>query len=163
MLEAVPAPLPRDGRGLMEGGRVVVTDDGRGVTVELAARLEAAGIAVDRLGGDERPVDWTSPSAIAAAVDEVRSRGAIAGIVHAMPIGQSPEGDPVREDWSDRIDDAVKGLFLLARATAADLDSAADAGGSCLIAATAMGGRFAAGGVDATPGSFPARAASPGW
>ncbi len=74
VLEAVPAPLPRDGRGLMEGGRVVVTDDGSGVTVELAARLEAAGIAVDRLGGDERPVDWTSPSAIAAAVDEVRSR-----------------------------------------------------------------------------------------
>ncbi len=49
----------------------------------------------------------------------------------------------------------MKGLFLLARATAADLDSAADAGGSCLIAATAMGGRFAAGAVDNDAGFFP--------
>ena len=155
MLEAVAAPLPRDRRGLMAGGRVVITDDGRGVAAELAARLEAAGLAVERLGGPDRPVEWTSPSAIDAAVDEVRSRGSIAGLVHAMPLGQAaPAGSGV-EDWSDRMGDAVKGLFLLAKSTAADLESAAEAGGSCLIAATAMGGRFAAGGDGEDASFFP--------
>jgi NAD(P)-dependent dehydrogenase (short-subunit alcohol dehydrogenase family)/acyl carrier protein len=144
VLESVSAPLPRARRGLMSGGRVVVTDDGRGVAVELAARLEAAGVAVERLGGPGRPVEWTSPSAIEAAVDEVRSRGAIAGLVHAMPMRQSAPAEPGGEGWSDRIGDGVKGLFLLAKATAADLESAAEAGGACLVAATAMGGRFAA-------------------
>ncbi len=79
VLEAVAAPLPRHRRGLMAGGRVVVTDDGRGVAAALAGRLEAAGVAVERLGNPERPVDWTSPSAIDAAVDEVRVAGADRG------------------------------------------------------------------------------------
>ncbi len=35
---------------------------------------------------------------------------------------------------------------MLARATVADLEAAAKAGGSCLIAATALGGRFASAG-----------------
>ncbi len=155
VLEAVPAPLPRDRRGLMAGGRVMITDDGRGVAAELASRLEAAGLAVERLGDPDRPVEWTSPSAIDAAVDEVRSRGAIAGLVHAMPIGQAAPAGSGGEDWSDRLGDAVKGLFLLAKSTAADLESAAEAGGSCLIAATAMGGRFAAGSAGDEASFFP--------
>ena len=61
-----------------------------------------------------------------------------------MPLGQPVSEEPGRDAWADRIGDAVKGLFLLARSTAADLESAAEAGGSCLIAATALGGRFAA-------------------
>jgi NAD(P)-dependent dehydrogenase (short-subunit alcohol dehydrogenase family) len=40
----------------------------------------------------------------------------------------------------------VKGLFLLAKAMATDLENAARAGGACLIAATALGGRFASAG-----------------
>ena len=128
VLEAVAAPLPRHRRELMTGGRMVVTDDGRGVAAELAGRLEAAGVAVERLGNPERPVDWTSPSAIDAAVDDVRARGAIAGLVHAMPLGQPASGDPGGEGWSERIGEAVKGLFLLARSTAADLESAAGGG-----------------------------------
>ncbi len=50
----------------------------------------------------------------------------------------------------------VRGLFLLAKAVAADLESAARAGGSCLIAATGLGGRFASTGSavrDFFPGS----------
>ena len=155
LLAAVAAPLPRDRRGLMAGGRVVVTDDGRGVAAELAARLEAEGIPAERLGSPERPVEWTSPSAVDAAVDEVRSRGAIAGLVHAMSMGQSATADRGGEGWSARIGDGVKGLFLLAKSTAADLESAAEAGGSCLIAATALGGRFAAGGAGDDAPFFP--------
>jgi acyl transferase domain-containing protein/NAD(P)H-dependent flavin oxidoreductase YrpB (nitropropane dioxygenase family)/NAD(P)-dependent dehydrogenase (short-subunit alcohol dehydrogenase family) len=142
LLEAVEAPLPGDRRGLMPDGRVVVTDDGRGVAADLARRMREDGIAAECIGDRDRPVEWTSPASIEAAVDEVRSRGGIAGIVHAMPLSQAVPDDPHDAIWSDRIADAVKGLFLLARASAADLEAAAGAGGSCLIAATALGGRF---------------------
>ena len=50
LLEAVDAPLPLNRAGLMPGGRIVITDDGRGVAAELANRLEAAGVAVERIG-----------------------------------------------------------------------------------------------------------------
>ena len=110
------APLPRDRRGLMAGGRVVVTDDGRGVAAELAARLEAAGIAVDRLGGPERPVEWTSPSADRRGGGSRSGRGARSrASCTRCRSARRPPGDPGGEDWSDRIGDAVKGLFLLAK------------------------------------------------
>ena len=156
VLEAVDAPLPRQRLGLMPGGRIVVTEDGRGVAEALASRLEAVGVRAERVGGRDRPVEWTSPAAIDSVLDELRSRGPIAGIVHALPLGQATSGDPGGPCWSERVGDAVKGLFLLAKATAADLEAAARAGGSCLIAATAMGGRFAAAGTPA-PSSSPAR------
>jgi acyl transferase domain-containing protein/NAD(P)H-dependent flavin oxidoreductase YrpB (nitropropane dioxygenase family)/acyl carrier protein len=155
VLEPVDAPTPRDRGGLMPGGRVVVTDDGRGVAAELASRLGAEGIAADCLGGPERPVDWTSPSAIHEAIVEIRSQGPIAGIVHAMPMGQPASDEPGDDRWADRMGDAVKGLFLLARSTAADLESAAEAGGSGLIAATGLGGRFAACGEPSHSRFFP--------
>ena len=56
----------------------------------------------------------------------------------------------------------MKGLFLLAKATAADLENAARAGGSCLIAATALGGRFASAGCTSVE-FFPGHGGSPGW
>jgi NAD(P)-dependent dehydrogenase (short-subunit alcohol dehydrogenase family) len=155
VLEAVEAPLPRERRGLRAGGRVVVTDDGRGVAAELASRLEAEGLAVDRVGGPDEPVDWTSPSAIDAATREIRSRGPIAGIVHALPLGQPMSDGPECDRWTDRIGDAVTGLFLLAKSTAADLESAAHAGGSCLIAAMALGGRIASGPDPSSARFFP--------
>ncbi len=42
----------------------------------------------------------------------------------------------------------MKGLFLLAKAMAPDLETAARAGGACLVAATALGGRLASDGCD---------------
>jgi hypothetical protein len=143
VLEIVAAPLPRQRLGLMAGGRLLVTDDGRGVAEALTHRLQAAGVPAECWGGPDRPLDWSSPAAIESLVDRVRSRGPIAGVVHARPLGQSTAGDPGGSNWSERLAEAVKGLFLLARATAADLEAAAQAGGACLIAATAMGGRFA--------------------
>lgn len=143
VLEAVEAPLPGPRVGLKSGGRIVVTDDGRGVAKELASRLEAGGYPVDRIGGADGRVEWTSPADIDRILDELRSRGPIAGIVHALPLGQSRSGDPGGPCWAERIGHAVRGLFLLAKGTAADLEAAARSGGSCLIAATALGGRFA--------------------
>ncbi len=150
ILEVVDAPLPPERLGLMPGGRVVVTEDGRGVAEQVAGVLESAGVAVERIGGPDRPVEWTSPSAIDARLEELRRCGPIAGIVHALPLGQSSSGDPKGPCWSERIGDAVRGLFLLAKGTAADLERAAQAGGSCLIASTSLGGRFAGAGSSGT-------------
>ena len=55
-----------------------------------------------------------------------------------------------RDDWSARVGVEVKGLFLMAKAMAPDLENAARAGGACLIAATALGGRLASDGCDNT-------------
>ena len=88
LLEAVDAPLPVDRLGLMPGGRVVITDDGAGVAAELASLLQAADVAVHRIGGPDQPIDWSSPSAIESAVERLRSRGPIAGIVHALPLAR---------------------------------------------------------------------------
>jgi malonyl CoA-acyl carrier protein transacylase/NAD(P)-dependent dehydrogenase (short-subunit alcohol dehydrogenase family) len=154
VLEVVDAPLPRQRLGLMPGGRILVTEDGQGVAEALSTRLASGGIAVERIGGPHRPVDWTSPSAIDALLEDVRSNGPIAGIVHALPLGLASSGDPDGSCWAERISDAVRGLFLLAKATSAELEHAARAGGSCLIATTALGGRFAGAG-SATADFFP--------
>ncbi|MHB1555978.1 MAG: SDR family NAD(P)-dependent oxidoreductase, partial [Isosphaeraceae bacterium] len=154
VIEMIKTDLPADRVELMPGGRVVVTDDGRGVAEGLAARLEAQGTAVERLGGPDRPVDWTSPASIHEAIASIRARGPIAGLVHAMPLGQAG-AEGVGDGWEGRIEASVKGLFLLAQATAGDLQSASEAGGACLIAATGLGGRFAAAGASDQASFFP--------
>jgi len=154
LLEAVEAPLPQERLGLIPGGRILITDDGRGVARNLADHLEAAGLTVERIGGDQESVDWTSPSAVEAVLARSRSRGPLAGIIHALPLREAGAGARNEIDWSDRVGDELKGLFLLAKATAADLENAARAGGACLIAATTLGGRFASAGC-ATLEFFP--------
>jgi acyl transferase domain-containing protein/NAD(P)H-dependent flavin oxidoreductase YrpB (nitropropane dioxygenase family)/acyl carrier protein len=155
LLEIVDAPLPRERSGLMAGGRVVVTDDGSGLARELESRLLAAGIAVDCIGGREQPVDWTSPAAIDSVLDGLRSRGPLAGLVHTLAFESARAGFGLETDWRPRVSVEVKGLFLFAKAMAADLEIAARAGGASLIAATALGGRFASAGcttADFSPG-----------
>ena len=143
LIEPVDSPLPVDRLGLMPGGRVIITDDGAGAAAELASLLQAADLAVDRIGGSDQPIDWSSPSAIESVVKGLRSEGPIAGIVHALPLGRVRHASGAELDWAGRIGTEVRGLFLLAKAVAVDLERAASSGGSCLIAATAMGGRFA--------------------
>ncbi len=146
LLEPVDSPLLSDRLGLMPGGHVMITDDGDGAAAELASLLQAAEIAVHQIGGPDHPIDWSSPSAVEAVVHQVRSHGPIAGIVHALPLARVRHASGAEPDWAGRIGIETRGLFLLARAAASDLESAARAGGSCLIAATAMGGRFASSG-----------------
>jgi NAD(P)-dependent dehydrogenase (short-subunit alcohol dehydrogenase family) len=143
-LEAVDAPLDVHRRGLMSGGVVVVTDDGRGIARALGEAFSSEGHPVAIVGRDR--VDLSSPSAVAATLDEIRASGPIAGIVHALPLqtADAPALDAVA--WSERMEAEVKGLFLLARAASPDLDLASKRGGACLVAATAMGGAFATAG-----------------
>ena len=153
-LKSSMPPCPVNASGLMPGGRIVITDDGRGVARDLEHHLLAAGIPVERIGGPEDTVDWTSPAAIDAVLDQLRSRGPLAGIVHALPLGSTASGRTNRGRLVGPGRRRGQGLFLLAKAMAADLENAARAGGACLIAATALGGRFASAGCQ-TSDFFP--------
>jgi NAD(P)-dependent dehydrogenase (short-subunit alcohol dehydrogenase family) len=153
LLETVETPLPLDRLGLIPGGRILVTDDGHGVARKLADHLASVGVEADLVGGEQEAVDWTSPSAIDSLLGQVRSRGPLAGIIHARPLREARGGRRTNREWSGA--DELKGLFLLAKSAATDLDHAARTGGSCLIAATALGGRFASAGCanrDFSPG-----------
>ena len=152
VLEVVPAPMPEERTGLVPGGLVVVTDDGRGVARAVAEELESAGHPVVLAGPVE--VDFSSPSSVEGLLDLARSSGDLTAIVHALPLrSATPSGlDPSL--WASRMGPEVKGLFLLAGAAGADLDRAARRGGAALVAATSMGGSFAVGspGLDFFPG-----------
>jgi malonyl CoA-acyl carrier protein transacylase len=143
VLEAVPSPLSSDREGLVTGGVVVVTDDGRGVARAVAAELESAGHSVVLAGLDE--VDFASPSSVEGLLDLARSSGAITALIHALPLREVASAglDPIA--WANRIGPEVKGLFLLAKGAADDLERASKRGGGALIAATSMGGKFATG------------------
>ncbi len=89
------------------------------------------------------------------AIRKARRDGPFAGLAHLLPLQSAriPGTDPAA--WADRMSPEVQGLFLLAKAMAGDLERAAERGGACLIATTAMGGRFASTGrseVDFFPG-----------
>ncbi len=151
-LETVAAPLTSNRAGLVPGGVVVVTDDGRGVARSVASELEAAGHSVILAGRDE--VDFSSPSAVEGLLDLARSAGDLAGIVHALPLRESAAAGLDSSAWAARMGPEVKGLFLLARAAGADLERASRRGGGALVAASAMGGTFGSGpdGLDFFPG-----------
>jgi NAD(P)-dependent dehydrogenase (short-subunit alcohol dehydrogenase family)/acyl carrier protein len=142
VLESADAPLPVIPSPLVPGGVVLLTDDGRGVARQLAARLEAAGHRVLGVTPEDR-TDWTSPDSVAALLDRIRNMGALTGVVHLLPLRETTPVGLDRTAWSARMEPELKGLFLLARAAAADLERAAKLGGSCLIAATALGGSYA--------------------
>ena len=123
---------------------MLVTDDGRGVARGLEQRLNALGHPTIIAGTS---VDWTSPASIETFLSESSSRGPLAAIIHAGPLRRTATEGLDEAAWSSRIEPDVKGLFLLARAAAADLEKSARFGGSALIAATALGGTFASEGA----------------
>jgi acyl transferase domain-containing protein/NAD(P)H-dependent flavin oxidoreductase YrpB (nitropropane dioxygenase family)/NAD(P)-dependent dehydrogenase (short-subunit alcohol dehydrogenase family) len=138
VLEAVSSPLRTKSDGLAPGGVVVVTDDGRGIAQTLRQVLNADGHEVEIVGPDR--VDQTSPAAVERLLNHIRDHAPIVGIIHASPLR------PIDADLC-RAAAEVKGLFLLAKAAAGDLESASRRGGACLVAATAMGGAFASAGT----------------
>ena len=81
-------PCPVERAGLMPGGRIVITDDGRGLARGLEHELRAAGVAVERIGGPESTdrLDFASGHRRRARAS-CESRGPLAGIVHALPMG----------------------------------------------------------------------------
>jgi NAD(P)-dependent dehydrogenase (short-subunit alcohol dehydrogenase family) len=138
VLETVKAPLSEVSDGLAPGGVVVVTDDGRGVAQNLRQVLRAEGHEVEVIGPGR--VDLTSPAAVEGLLDQIRDHATIVGVIHALPLR------PIDADAA-RAATEVKGLFLLAKAAAVDLETASRRGGACLVAATAMGGAFASSGT----------------
>jgi acyl transferase domain-containing protein/NAD(P)H-dependent flavin oxidoreductase YrpB (nitropropane dioxygenase family) len=175
VLEVVAAPLGPTGRrsGLAERGTVIITDDQRGVARAVAFDLRARGYHAVRAhhgptpdGSTESEGIWAdlgSPAAVATLVDRVRSsgRGPLAGIVHALPLRSLPPADLDPSAWASRMGPEARGLFLLARASADDLARAAGLGGSCLVAATALGGAFLSAG-EAPDEVFPGQGAIAG-
>ncbi len=147
LLEAVESPRPGGGLGLAPGGVVLLTDDDRGVASSLVKHLQGEGHPTLLAGAKE--VDWTSPALVEQWLKSSCGDRAICGIVHALPLRTM---SPVHLDssaWKLRLNEELKGLFLLAQAAADDLHRSAKRGGSCLIAATALGGSFA------STGGFP--------
>ncbi len=139
----------------MAGGRIVITDDGRGMARGLESQLLAAGVA----GRANRRARGAGRLDIAGGhrVGPRRVCGRAApwrGSSTHFPSGSAVRAIRIETDWSARVGVEVKGLFLMAKAMAADLENAAQAGGACLIAATALGGRFASAGCG-KPDFFP--------
>ncbi|WP_406700276.1 SDR family NAD(P)-dependent oxidoreductase [Singulisphaera sp. Ch08] len=164
-LKAVAAPLSRSSGGdlgLAASGLLLVTDDGRGVSRELAAALRSKGHSVvvvadsstgpNDSGGDVQSVDLTSPAAIDALLTRLRKRSPLAGIIHALPLRKARSAGLDRSLWAARMGSEARSLFLLARAAAEDLARAGEQGGACLIACTGMGGGFAS--VGEVPDDF---------
>jgi acyl transferase domain-containing protein/NAD(P)-dependent dehydrogenase (short-subunit alcohol dehydrogenase family)/acyl carrier protein len=144
LLEAVDCPLGGRDRGLMLGGLVLITEDGRGVARSLAKQIESRGWRAALLGDPDERIEWSSPASVEAAIDRRRAEP-ITGLVHLLPLHAARHPGTDALAWANRLSEEVRGLFLLAKAAAADLDTSADRGGACLIAATALGGRFASG------------------
>ncbi|APW58971.1 type I polyketide synthase [Paludisphaera borealis] len=143
LLEAVDAPMAEDESGLPLGSTVMIVEDDRGTSAALAEQVRAKGCRVAFLGGRDSEIDWSSPASVEAAYRHARQGDVIAGLVHAQPLrsGRSLELDPT--GWTDRMTSEARGLFVLAKAAAGDLERASRRGGACLISATAMGGAFA--------------------
>ncbi|AGA29701.1 polyketide synthase family protein [Singulisphaera acidiphila DSM 18658] len=173
-LKAVAAPLSRTSGGdlgLAASGLLLVTDDGRGVSHALAGELRSKGHPVVVVGhssagsnesdSDVQSVDLTSPAAVDALLARLRNQGPLAGIIHALPLQHGRSAGLDSQLWSARMGPESRGLFLLARAGADDLTRAAEQGGACLIACTAMGGSFASAGA-ASDDFFPGQGAVAG-
>ncbi len=148
VIATVDSPLASTRKGLMPGGVVLITDDGRGIARAVAADLRSLGHPVVRVrhglsDSEVEGLNLTSEAAVSALLDRVRCRGSLAGIVHLLPLRDLPPARLDSSAWAGRIGPEVRGLFLLARAGADDLARAAERGGACLIAATGMGGAFA--------------------
>lgn len=140
VLDVADAPLPSARKRLAPGGTILLTDDGGGVARGLAGRLQSDGHAVELIGPGR--VDLSSPASVEEYVRRVSKDRAIAGIVHALPLREGPAVGLDPAAWGGRLGPELRGLFLLARAAADDLERSAKRGGACLIAATALGGAF---------------------
>ncbi|WZO96125.1 SDR family NAD(P)-dependent oxidoreductase [Isosphaeraceae bacterium EP7] len=154
VLEAVAAEIEGNA-SLAVGGVVIVTDDGRGIARTVASAIEARGYVAMVVGhGEGRGrCDFSSEASIEELLREARRRGPLAGIVHALPLRDAADAGLDEAAWTDRLGPELYSLFLLARAAATDLERSAKLGGSCLIAATGMGGL--SGGVGSLPTHFP--------
>lgn len=175
LVEAAPAPdePPREAR-LTAGGVVLVTEDGRGVAAGLARELARRGLRPVRLehlerggpGGngalDHYRLDLANRQAVERLGEAVRRLGPITAVVHASPLRIRPPADLDDRAWDRRMRADALALFTLAREFAGDLERSSGRGGAALLAAIALGGRFASGDEGVPEGGFPGHGAVAG-
>jgi len=133
-------------------GTLLVTDDGRGVAVELMRELRGLGQRAvllcmptangKHLNGDRFTADLSDPAAVEDLFTRIRvQHGEIAGLIHLLPLAESTHNG----NWAGRMRHEVKSLFLLARGLAKQAGATGSASDRLLLAATAMGGSFGVG------------------
>jgi acyl transferase domain-containing protein/NAD(P)H-dependent flavin oxidoreductase YrpB (nitropropane dioxygenase family)/NAD(P)-dependent dehydrogenase (short-subunit alcohol dehydrogenase family) len=146
LVRLVDAPLPARPSLRLPRGTVLFTDDGGGIAREMAGRLGDFGqhtllIRHDAGAAHGRAsllhADLTDADAVEALLKRIRQQhGAIAGLVHLLPLATPPRGEPPLE----RMRREVRSLYLLARGLGEDLRQAGGDGGALLLAATGLGG-----------------------
>jgi NAD(P)-dependent dehydrogenase (short-subunit alcohol dehydrogenase family) len=134
-------------------GRVsVITDDERGIAPRLAASLKGAGEKVVLLGGktadttaaDSIPCDLADEASVATALETVRRlHGPVGALIHLFPLRAqaTPEAADIAS-WRQVVQETVRSLYLLVRASQSDLEKTGPHGGALIAAVTARGGTF---------------------
>jgi len=140
---------------LQISGIIVLTDDENGIGEALARQLSDRGheVALVRWGMETTGTapgryvaDLASPEGVAELLGLIRERqGPIGGLIHLLPLRASQSVQEMDlATWRGELRLDVKSLFYLAKALREEFKSAAQQGGACLLAATGMGGAFAA-------------------
>lgn len=154
LAKVAPAPPITQTAGIAPDAVLLVTDDGCGIAVAIAERFGELGarVALVKPGtvtGEIEPGVYTCAFESAPAVQElattVRARqGAVAGIIHLLPLRPAPvpEENLHLAKWRERLAQDVRGLFHLAQTFADELHAAARRGGAAVLAVTGMGGAF---------------------
>lgn len=142
---------------MLEGKRILITDDEQGVARVFAERVRALGGQPLLVGSDDRDatgeqdyrVDMSNPQMLSDLLVKIHGeQGPLAGIVHLLPLRAVPDmGNLELRAWREIIRRQVKGLFYLVQAAAPDILQAK----GWVMAATPMGGGF---GVEAGENIF---------
>jgi NAD(P)-dependent dehydrogenase (short-subunit alcohol dehydrogenase family)/acyl carrier protein len=159
----LPTPPANQVAGLATDGVVLVTDDGRGIAATLVERFgeSAVPVALVKAGTTTAEVEpgvytcvFESAQDVQALAATVRARqGAVAGIIHLLPLRPAPALDSLDlTKWRERLAEDVAGLFHLAQVVGGELHAAAASGGAAVLAVTGMGGAF---GLEGSPSFFP--------
>ena len=149
LIRLVPAPMERPSGMPIPAGAIVITDDGRGVAVQLVERFADFGQSVVLLRSAEKGVtlgdgiyaaDLEDEADVERVLSEIRQRvGRIAGLIHAMPLASHCVATG-QEQWLTRARRDTKSFFLLCRGLLDDLDASAKKGLSFVLAPTSLGG-----------------------
>jgi malonyl CoA-acyl carrier protein transacylase/NAD(P)-dependent dehydrogenase (short-subunit alcohol dehydrogenase family) len=150
LLRAVDAPLDDRPLEIPRDSLFLITDDERGISQGLAEEIRRLGgrvalmqmgEAIREAGEGNYTMDLNDAVSVARSVELVRQQhGNITGVIHLSPLKDGAHFEEMTfDDWQIRLREDVKSLFYLAKAAGGDLNKAARAGGSWLVAATSMG------------------------
>ena len=151
---AAASPITRSAP-LSRAGVVLITEDETGVAEALAERLSQLGhravrVSLSGLAG-AAPTTTLLTADLATQEDADRLRaevqrrhGPVCALVHLAPLRPAAEDSGLDlQRWRVRLDQDLKGLFLIAQACRPDLEACAEDGGAAVLAASALGGAFA--------------------